>query len=116
MGCIGSIFGGLQLVFRCYHLLMVTYAVGITLGSLMGYIGGTFDILASDLLDPCECAFLYVVIIIADRIGRMTSPRTFCSCYAFSWIQITIICERQRTKKRREIIAAARAWMGPGDF
>ena len=115
---LAQIFGGLQLVFQAAIIyLIVTYAVGITLGSLMGYIGGTFDILAQRLIEIlANVPFLYVVIIIADRIGRddITLVTILLVLCIFSWIQITYYMRTAAYKeKARDYVAAARV-LGAG--
>ena len=67
----------------------MTYAIGITLGSLMGYLGGTFDIVVQRFIEIlANVPFLYVVIIIADRIGREDVPLVtiLLVLCIFSWI------------------------------
>ena len=115
---LAQIFGGLQLVFQAAIIyLIVTYAVGITLGSLMGYIGGTFDILAQRLIEIlANVPFLYVVIIIADRIGRddITLVTILLVLCIFSWIQITYYMRTAAYKeKAKDYVAAARV-LGAG--
>lgn len=115
---LAQIFGGLQLVFQAAIIyLVVTYVVGITLGCLMGYIGGTFDIVAQRLIEIlANVPFLYVVIIIADRIGRddITLVTILLVLCIFSWIQITYYMRTAAYKeKARDYVAAARV-LGAG--
>ncbi len=117
---LAQIFGGLQVVFQAAILyLVVTYSVGVTFGCLMGYLGGTFDIVTQRFIEVlANVPFLYVVIIIADRIGRdnislVTILLVIC---IFSWIHITFYMRTATYKeKARDYVAAARViGAGPG--
>ncbi|MBB07796.1 MAG: hypothetical protein CMN03_05990 [Roseibacillus sp.] len=115
---LAQIYGGLQLVFQAAIIyLVVTYAIGITLGSLMGYLGGTFDIVVQRFIEIlANVPFLYVVIIIASRIGKedvslMTILLVLC---IFSWIGITYYMRTAAYReKARDYVAAARV-LGAG--
>jgi microcin C transport system permease protein len=108
-----QLFGGLQVVFKASVLyLAVTYAVGLTLGCLMGYFGGAFDIVVQRFVEIiANIPFLYVVMIIADRIGRenislVTILMVMC---LFSWIGMTYYMRTATYKeKARDYVAAAR--------
>lgn len=115
---LAQIYGGLQLVFQAAIIyLAVTYAVGITLGCLMGYLGGTFDIVVQRLIEIlANVPFLYVVIIIADRIGRddITLVTILLVLCIFSWIHITYYMRTAAYReKARDYVAAARV-LGAG--
>ena len=115
---LAQIYGGLQLVFQAAIIyLAVTYAIGITLGSLMGYLGGTFDIVVQRFIEIlANVPFLYVVIIIADRIGRedVTLVTILLVLCIFSWIGITYYMRTAAYReKARDYVAAARV-LGAG--
>ena len=115
---LAQIYGGLQLVFQAAIIyLAVTYAIGITLGSLMGYLGGTFDIVVQRLIEIlANVPFLYVVIIIADRLGRedVTLVTILLILCIFSWIGITYYMRTAAYReKARDYVAAARV-LGAG--
>ena len=115
---LAQIYGGLQLVFQAAIIyLLVTYAIGITLGSLMGYLGGTFDIVVQRFIEIlANVPFLYVVIIIADRIGRedVTLVTILLVLCIFSWIGITYYMRTAAYReKARDYVAAARV-LGAG--
>ncbi len=115
---LAQIYGGLQLVFQAAIIyLAVTYSIGITLGSLMGYLGGTFDIVVQRLIEIlANVPFLYVVIIIADRLGRedVTLVTILLVLCIFSWIGITYYMRTAAYReKARDYVAAARV-LGAG--
>ena len=115
---LAQIYGGLQLVFQAAVIyLAVTYAIGITLGSLMGYLGGAFDIVVQRFIEVlANVPFLYVVIIIADRIGRedVTLVTILLVLCIFSWIGITYYMRTAAYReKARDYVAAARV-LGAG--
>ena len=115
---LAQIYGGLQLVFQAAIIyLFLTYAIGITLGSLMGYLGGTFDIVVQRFIEIlANVPFLYVVIIIADRIGRedVTLVTILLVLCIFSWIGITYYMRTAAYReKARDYVAAARV-LGAG--
>ena len=117
---LAQLFGGLQVVFQAAMIyLVITYSVGVTLGCLMGYLGGRFDIVTQRFIEVlANVPFLYVVIIIADRIGRdninlVTILLVIC---IFSWIHITYYMRTATYKeKARDYVAAARV-LGAGPF
>ena len=115
---LAQIYGGLQLVFQAAFIYLgVTYAIGITLGSLMGYLGGAFDIVVQRLIEIlANVPFLYVVIIIADRLGRddVTLVTILLVLCIFSWIGITYYMRTAAYReKARDYVAAARV-LGAG--
>ena len=115
---LAQIYGGMQLVFQAAIIyLFVTYVIGITLGSLMGYLGGTFDIVVQRLIEIlANVPFLYVVIIIADRLGRedVTLVTILLVLCIFSWIGITYYMRTAAYReKARDYVAAARV-LGAG--
>ena len=117
---LAQIYGGLQLVFQAAFIYIgVTYVIGIALGSLMGYLGGVFDIVAQRFIEIlANVPFLYVVIIIADRLGRedVTLITILLVLCIFSWIGITYYMRTAAYReKARDYVAAARV-LGAGPF
>lgn len=115
-----QLFGGLQIIFKASVIyLVVTFAVGLTLGCLMGYIGGVFDITVQRFVEIiANVPFLYLVMIIADRIGRenITLLNILLVMCLFSWIGLTYYMRTSTYKeKARDYVAAARVLgAGPG--
>lgn len=110
---LAQIFGGLQVVMQAAVIyLLVTYFVGITLGCIMGYFGGMVDITLQRLIEIlANVPFLYVVIIIADRIGRdkITLLTILLVICIFSWIGATYYMRTATYReKAKDYVAAAR--------
>lgn len=110
---VAQLFGGLQVIFKASALyLAITYFVGITLGCLMGYFGGVFDILMQRIIEALSnVPFLLVVMIITmnlgrDNIGLASILFVFC---LFSWIGVsTYLRTSTFREKARDYVAAAR--------
>lgn len=110
---LAQIFGGLQVVMQAAVIyLLVTYSVGITVGCIMGYFGGSVDIVMQRLIEIlANVPFLYVVIIIADRIGRdkITLLTILLVICIFSWISATYYMRTATYReKAKDYVAAAR--------
>ena len=110
---LAQLYGGLQVVMQAAVIyLLVTYAVGLTLGCIMGYFGGTVDIILQRLIEVlANVPFLYVVIIIADRIGRdnITLLTILLVICVFSWIGTTYYMRTATYReKAKDYVAAAR--------
>ena len=72
--------------------LTVTYVLGLSIGCLMGYFGGTFDILTQRVIEVLSnIPFLFVVMIINSRLEpeqRTIGVIVGIICI-FSWIGMT---------------------------
>jgi microcin C transport system permease protein len=113
-----QLYGGLQVVLRAAALyLAVTYLVGISLGLLMGFLGGTFDIIAQRLIEIFHSIpFLYLVIILVSILDRdnITLPLLIGILCLFSWIGCsTYMRSATYREKARDYVAAARV-LGAG--
>lgn len=108
-----TIFGGFQVVLKAAFLyLIVSYAVGLTIGCLMGYFGGTFDMLTQRLIEVlANIPFLYVVMIINNRLEpdqRTIGVIVGVMCI-FSWIGMTFYMRTATYReKSRDYVAASR--------
>ena len=114
-----QLYGGFQVVFQAAALyLAVTYLVGITLGLLMGFLGGTFDIVAQRVIEILsDIPFLYLVIILVSIIDRdrITLPLLVGVLCLFSWIGCSYYMRSATYKeKSRDYVAAARV-LGAGN-
>ena len=110
---LAQLYGGLQVVMQAAVIyLVVTYAVGLTLGCIMGYFGGVVDITLQRFIEIlANVPFLYVVIIIADRIGRdkITLLTILLVICIFSWIGTTYYMRTATYReKAKDYVAAAR--------
>lgn len=108
-----QLYGGLQVVCKASFLYVVlTFAIGISMGLISGYFGGLFDLILQRLIEILSnIPFLFVVMIIASRIGResvsiLTIIAVMC---LFSWIGVSIYKRTAALKEReRDYVAAAR--------
>ena len=108
-----QLYGGLQVVCKASFLYVIlTFAIGISMGLISGYFGGLFDLILQRLIEILSnIPFLFVVMIIASRIGResvsiLTIIAVMC---LFSWIGVSIYKRTAALKEReRDYVAAAR--------
>ena len=115
-----QLFGGMQVIFKAAVLYVIlTYGIGIAIGSLMGYFGGLFDLILDRVVEILSnIPFLLVVIIISSNLGRdnitlSTIMLIFC---AFSWIGVSSYLRSSTYReKARDYVAAARV-QGAGTF
>ena len=108
-----QLYGGLQVVCKASVLyVLLTFFIGISIGLVSGYFGGTFDLIVQRLIEIISnIPFLYVVMIIASRIGRenvsiISIVAVMC---LFSWIGISTYKRTAALKEReRDYVASAR--------
>ena len=110
---VAQLYGGMQVVFKAAVMyLVLTYGIGITMGCLMGYFGGIYDLVMQRIMEiMSNIPFLLVVMIITqnlgrDNIGLSTILLVFC---IFSWITVAIYLRTTTYKeKARDYANAAR--------
>lgn len=108
-----TIFGGFQVVLKAALLyLMVSYAIGLTIGCMMGYFGGKFDIITQRFIEIlANIPFLYVVMIINNRLDpdqRTIGVIVGVMCI-FSWIGMTFYMRTATYReKSRDYVAASK--------
>lgn len=112
------LYGGLQVNIKAALLyLPVIYCIGLTMGMLMGYFGGMFDMFVQRLIEILsQLPFLYVVMILSDRVPlELRGMFLILSLLAmFGWMQMTyMIRTATMREKTRDYVAAART-MGAG--
>jgi microcin C transport system permease protein len=113
---ISYLYGGLQANFQAALVYIpLVYAMGVTIGLLMGYFGGTFDLVVQRLIEVLSnIPFLFVVMIISLAV-----PPTLKEDYglwiivgilaAFGWMGMTYLMRTAALKeKSRDYVAAAR--------
>ena len=113
---LAQLFGGWQILLQANVVyLVITYAIGISLGCAMGFFGGRFDMIVQRLIEVLSnMPFLYVVIIIASVIKRPPMPVLVGVLCIFSWIGMTYYLRTATYReKARDYVAAARL-MGAG--
>ena len=99
---------------------VLTYLIGITIGCMMGYFGGTFDLLVQRVIEIwSNIPFLYMVIIVFSVIpGTYSTPARVGILLAimvlFSWTFMTYYMRTETYReKARDYVSAARV-LGAG--
>lgn len=112
------LFGGLQVNIKAaLFYLPVIYAIGLTLGMLMGYFGGKFDLFTQRVIEILsQLPFLFVVMILSDLVPLELRGMFLILCLLslFGWMHMTYIFRTATMKeKARDYVAASRV-MGAG--
>lgn len=112
------LYGGLQVNFKAALIFLpIVYAIGITLGMLMGYLGGWFDLAMDRLIEVfSNMPFLFVVIIFSSMVPAQFKglPIILAILILFGWMGITALMRTAAYRdKERDYIAAARV-LGAG--
>lgn len=113
---IAYLFGGLQVNFQAAIIYIpLVYFIGITVGLLMGFFGGWFDLVVQRLIEILSnIPFLFLVIIITlgvppqykDRLGFYLIIGILA---LFGWMGMTYLMRTSALKeKSRDYIAASR--------
>ena len=91
-------------------LLIFEYSIGVTIGCLMGFIGGRFDLLLQRIIEVwSNVPFLYVVIIISS-VMTPDFLMLIVIMASFGWVGMTWYMRTATYKeKAREYALAARA-------
>lgn len=91
-------------------LLAANYVTGISIGCLMGYIGGKFDLFFQRIIEIwSNIPYLYAIIIISSIIIPSFSSLLLIMIF-FGWISMTWYMRTATYKeKEREYVLAARA-------
>ena len=115
---LAQLYGGMQVLFKAAVLyLLLTYLIGITLGALMGYFGGVFDLFMQRVMEiMSNIPFLLVVMIIIANIGRdkVTLATILIIFCIFSWISVAMYLRTATYKeKARDYVNAARVIGAP---
>lgn len=108
-----QIFGGWQLNLKAIVLyLLFTYSLGITIGALMGFFGGFFDLGMQRIIEIVEeLPFLYIVMIVVSivSVAEMNLVILLGVICLFSWTGLTYSLRAMAYKeKERDYISAAR--------
>lgn len=113
---IAYLYGGLQVNFQAAIIYIpIVYLIGITVGLLMGYFGGWFDLVVQRIIEILSnIPFLFLVIIITlgvpaqykDRLGFYLILAILA---IFGWMGMTYLMRTSALKeKARDYIAASR--------
>ena len=110
---LATLYGGFQVVLKAAVLyLSISYLLGLTIGCLMGYFGGKFDIITQRLIEIlANIPFLFVVMIINSRLEpeqRTIGVIVGVMCI-FSWIGMTYYMRTATYKeKARDYVQASK--------
>ena len=107
-------------IFFALAFMTLTYLVGITIGCLMGYYGGVFDLIVQRLIEIwSNIPFLYMVIIlfsvipstfsIPARIGMLLAVMVL-----FSWTSMTYYMRTATYREKARDYTAAAVVLGAG--
>ena len=112
------LYGGLQVNFKAALIyLPLVYVIGVTLGMLMGYFGGWFDLVVQRLIEVfSNTPFLLVMIIFSSMVPERFKglPVILTILIAFSWMGLTYLMRTAAYRdKERDYIAAAKV-LGAG--
>lgn len=114
------LFGGLQVNIKAaLFYLPAIYSIGLTLGMLMGYFGGKFDLATQRVIEIfSQLPFLFVVMVLSDLVPMELRGMFLIMglLSLFGWMQMTYFIRTATMKeKTRDYVAAARV-MGAGPF
>ena len=101
------------MIFSLLYMVLV-YAIGVTVGCAMGYLGGSFDLIAQRLVEIwSNIPFLYIVIIVAS-ILTPNLAWLLGIVVLFSWTGMTYYMRTiTYREKARDYVAAAQV-LGAG--
>jgi microcin C transport system permease protein len=112
------LFGGLQVNFKAALIyLPIVYLIGISIGLMMGYFGGLFDLVVQRLIEIfSNMPFLLIVIIFSSMVPERFKglPVILTILILFGWMGMTYLMRTAAYRdKERDYIAAARV-LGAG--
>ncbi|MGA0845654.1 MAG: ABC transporter permease subunit, partial [Luteolibacter sp.] len=115
---VAYLFGGLQVNFKAAMIyLPLVYVIGMTMGLLMGYFGGWFDLVVQRLIEIfSNMPFLFVVIILSSFVPDEFKglPVVLSILTLFGWMGMTYLMRTAAYReKARDYVAAARV-LGAG--
>jgi microcin C transport system permease protein len=107
------LFGGMQVNFKAAIIyLPIVYLIGITVGMMMGYFGGWFDMVSQRLIEIfSNMPFLFIVIIFSSMVPERFKglPIILSILVAFGWMGMTYLMRTAAYRdKERDYISAAR--------
>lgn len=110
------LYGGLQVNFKAaLFFIPCIYLVGITIGLLMGFFGGVFDLFVQRLIEIfSNIPFLFVIIIVSSSVPVQIKEKSglgviLLILILFSWMGMTYLMRTAALKeKARDYVAASR--------
>jgi microcin C transport system permease protein len=110
---VAYLYGGLQVNFKAAILyLPIIYFIGISIGMMMGYFGGWFDLVCQRLIEIfSNIPFLFMIIIcsglVPDRFKGL--PIILTILVLFGWMGLTYLMRTAAYRdKERDYISAAK--------
>lgn len=116
---VAFVIGGLQVNFKAALLYIpLVYALGLTIGLLMGYFGGWFDIIVQRIIEIfSNIPFLFVILILSGLIQDPDDrglTMILSILIVFGWMGMTNLMRTAALKeKARDYVAAARVMGAP---
>lgn len=115
---VAYLYGGLQVNFKAALIyLPIVYLIGMSLGLLMGFFGGWFDLIVQRLIEIfSNMPFLFVVIILSSMVPEQFKglPVILTILILFGWMGMTYLMRTAAYRdKERDYISAARV-LGAG--
>ncbi len=115
---VAYLYGGLQVNLKAALIMLpLVYLIGITIGMLMGYFGGWFDIVADRLIEIfSNIPFLFVIIILSSMVPEKYKGLgiILAILIVFGWMGIASLMRTAAYRdKARDYIAATRV-LGAG--
>lgn len=107
------LFGGLQVNIKAaVFYLPFVYFIGISIGMLMGYFGGAFDLTVQRIIEIfSQIPFLFVIMIISDMVPLQMKGMflILILLIMFGWMSMTYQLRTSTMKeKSRDYVSAAR--------
>ena len=111
---VAILFGGLQVnVKAALFYLPLVYGIGLSIGMLMGYLGGVFDMVTQRIIEILsQLPFLFVIMAVTDMVPSSLRgmPTTLLLMALLGWMPVTyLIRTGAMREKARDYVAAARA-------
>lgn len=115
---IAYLYGGLQVNFKAALIyLPLVYLIGISMGMMMGYFGGWFDMIVQRLIEIfSNMPFLFIVIIFSSMVPETFKglPIILTILVLFGWMgKTTLMRTAAYRDKERDYISAAKV-LGAG--
>jgi len=104
------VYGFRTAIFFSIVLLVITYAIGVSVGSAMGYWGGKFDLFFQRIIEIwSNIPFLYIIIIVSSIIVPSFAILILIMAF-FGWVGMTWTMRTVTYKeKAREYVFAAKS-------
>lgn len=110
---IAYLFGGFQSNFKAIIIyLPFVYTIGITIGMLMGFFGGWFDLIVQRMIEILSnMPYLFIVIIFSSMVSERLKglPVILTILILFGWMGMTYLMRTAAYRdKNKDYISAAR--------